>query len=319
MLTVAIIILLVFLFIVLIFNSTAFLHKESSDYSGTQGSPVMDERVKPIFSVHGNRRAVLYIHGFPSTPATYEYVAHLSELNGYDVFAPLLPGCGTTPKDLTSKNFTQWYAFVRDLYLRYRKDYDYFYLAGSSMGGALSLKLAEEFSGTSLSPSAIFVASTPVFLNSIHNFAMRSPLLYLIRMVGWFFDYIPAKRRFKELEDGEERWIGYSGLFPRQIYSLMIALRPIRRNLRKITVPVYAVHSKGDRTASFKNLKFIMNHVSSELRKQKIYDLRKFNHSRHTLFLYDSTRDDIWSELSSFFREVESSGAREGRSISPAH
>jgi carboxylesterase len=300
----ATIIILCVLCLLWLFNSTTFLHRENPDY-GNSPSSVMDERVKPIFSVHGNRRAVLYIHGFPSTPATYEYVAHLSEQNGYDVFAPLLPGCGTTPKDLTSKNFTQWYAFVRNLYLCNRKNYNYFYLAGSSMGGALSLKLAEEFSGTELAPSAIFIASTPVFLNSIRNLAMRNPLLYLIRMVGWFFDYIPAKEKAKELEDGEERWIGYRGLFPRQIYSLMIALRLIRKNLPKITVPVYAVHSIGDRTASFKNLQFIINHVSSDVKKRKVYDLRRFNHSRHTLFLYDSTRDDIWSELSSFFREVE--------------
>lgn len=317
MLAAAIIILSV-LCLLWLLNLTTFLHKENPDYGNSPAS-VMDERVKPIFSVHGNRRAVLYIHGFPSTPATYEYVAHLSEENGYDVFAPLLPGCGTTPKDLTSKNFTQWYAFVRDMYLRYRKDYDYFYLAGSSMGGALSLKIAEEFSETELAPSAIFVASTPVFLNSIRHMAMRSPMLYLIRMVGWFFDYIPAKRKEKELVDGEDRWIGYSGLFPRQIYSLMMALRLIRKNLPKITVPVYAVHSIGDRTASFKNLKFIVNHISSEVRKLKVYDLRKFNHSRHTLFLYDSTRDDIWSELSSFFGEVEKSASHNRRNISPVH
>jgi carboxylesterase len=302
----AVVIILAVCYLLWLFNSTSFLHKEDASFNASSQPNVMDERVKPIFSVKGNRKAVLFIHGFPSTPATYEYAAHLSEENGYDVFAPLLPGCGTDPKDLVSKNFTQWYTYVRELYTRYRPDYDSFFLAGSSMGGSISLKLAEEFSDTPLAPTALFVASTPVFLNSIRNLAMRSPLLYLIRMVGWFISYIPSTSQATTHEDGEDRWIGYHGTFPRQVYSFILALRSIRKNLSKITVPVFAVHSKGDRTASFKNLSFILDHVSSSVKRHKIYDLRNFNHTRHTLFLYDSTRDDIFSELNHFFIEVES-------------
>ncbi len=226
-----------FLVLVGVLNGTGFLHREPEEYQDLPEPPLMDRRAAPIVKQKGpgeSRGCFLMVHGFPSSPALYRRAAEQAEAAGYDVLVPLLPGFGRDPEVFTGTNFSMWYAALRDVYRRERPRYEFFHLVGSSMGGALALTLAEEFSGTEMAPTTVTTAAAPVFLNSLlRDRTVKSPALYAVRMISWFVRYRPEKEPQPGAEppdiDGDSEWVGYTGLFPRQIYSLKLGVKRTRR------------------------------------------------------------------------------------------
>lgn len=228
---------------------------------------------------------------------------------GYDVHAPLLPGLGGQPEDIFEQTFSGWYAYVRHYYLQLHEQYDEVYLLGLSLGGALCLKLAEEFS-ESKPPRAAAVCSSPVFLNSLFRHGvLHQPLLYFSRWMALLFPaVIPYPRSHLYREDGADRWRGYHALLPRQIHSLKMGLKSILKDLRYITTPLFLCQSRGDRTVPWANLAHIWKNTSSGYRERLLLDTRQYRHSHHALFLYDSTRDVILSRILAFFKDSKMPG-----------
>jgi carboxylesterase len=122
---------------------------------------VFDPRCLPIVLEHDPpaERAIIMIHGYPSTPYSYDFAAHVAYDHGYDVYVPLLPGFGTKPQDLYDTTFTQWYAYMEQYYRDKRADYKKLFVGGTSMGGSMALKLGERFSDTEEAPDGIATPS----------------------------------------------------------------------------------------------------------------------------------------------------------------
>ncbi len=116
-------------------------------YKDTETSPIVpavddvfDARCLPIILEHDEvvEGAVIMVHGFPSTPYSYEEASKIAHEAGYDVFVPLLPGFGTDPEHLEHTTYTQWYSYLRDIYLDKRNHYNRLFVIGTSMGGSLT-------------------------------------------------------------------------------------------------------------------------------------------------------------------------------------
>lgn len=300
---------LLFLGLVTFFlNEFPLFLRESADYSSLPEAPVMDPRAEPIIRQTGRKGCFLLVHGFPSTPALYRRTAEQAEAAGYDVLVPLLPGCGTDPEIFKKTTFPMWYQFLKDLYLRERGKYEVFHVVGSSMGGALTLTLAAEFSGTEKAPTTITTAAAPTFINSLlRHRVLHAPALYLVRFVSWLTPFIPPGRDPSERPDvdGDSEWVGYHGIFTRQVYSLKMGLFCLRRRLKKISVPLFALHSRGDKTVPFENLWNLAKESGSAEVRTRALDLRSWNHSRHSLFLYRSIRDELFEDVLAFARHYE--------------
>jgi carboxylesterase len=126
---------------------------------------VFDPRCLPITKRHkeGAKSAIIMVHGFPSTPYSFTYAAQRGYEAGYDVYVPLLPGFGTAVEDLYDTTFTQWYNYLKELFLEKRGEYDHLYVLGTSMGGAMTLRLGEEMQGNN-APDGLVTVAAPVFL-----------------------------------------------------------------------------------------------------------------------------------------------------------
>lgn len=290
----------------IIFNLTSIFHIESSDYTQLKESEPL-EGAEPFEYTSNNKKAVMFIHGFPGSPKMFYLVRKLAIADGYDVYNPKLPGFGTVKEDLINTNFSMWYKYIRDYYLDVRTKYDEFYIVGTSMGGALTLKLAQEFHKDHIdAPNGIAVTAAPVFLNNLFLGVVQNPLIYVSRIVSLFYKYIPPKRPRKSVEfdqDGDTEWVGYRGLFPKQIYSLLMGLKDISRNLELVDVPCYLCQAKEDRTVSFKNLYYIANKISSDDVLLRVMNLNEWKHSNHSLFIYKSVGPVLWNEINSFFNK----------------
>ena len=269
---------------------------------------VFDPRCLPIILQHDPpaSSAIIMVHGFPSTPYSYEWAANRAYEAGYDVYVPLLPGFGTKPKDLYHTTFTQWYGYLRNYYLDKRSEYDHVYVIGTSMGGSMTLRLGQEFSQTSEAPDALATVAAPVFLNDITLGIIQRWGYWFMRFVALFTGAIGARIHAggKQFNDGEELWIGYGGSFVRGGVSFMYALKTIRRELPRITVPLYSVHDMGDRTIAFQNLAVIQSAVQSEPFIARSTRMTS-NHNRHVLLMYPSVQQELTDEILAFFAEHE--------------
>lgn len=87
---------------------------------------------------------VLLVHGFTGTPQSLRpWAEHLADA-GFTVSLPRLPGHGTHWRELNATQWQDWYAHADAAFADLRSRCDTVFICGLSMGGALSLRLAEQ-------------------------------------------------------------------------------------------------------------------------------------------------------------------------------
>jgi carboxylesterase len=264
---------------------------------------VFDPRCRPIFLVHEPPadKALIMVHGFPSTPHTYGYAASRAFAEGYDVFVPLLPGFGTKPEDLYHTTFSQWYGYLARFYQSKRGQYRFLGVIGTSMGGAMTLRLGEDFSDTPQAPDALVTVAAPLFINSLRDRVVKRWSMYIMRTVALFTPALSPDIHWggTTQNDGEEIWIGYRGTFVRAGLSLVYAFKGIRRDLAKITCPLLSFHDRNDGTVPYANLKVIASHVRAKPFKERTVEMQA-NHNRHVLLMYVSVQKQLLDEIIEF-------------------
>lgn len=292
-------------FLVYLCNETDFCYNEPTKYVLSNETQWFSPEVAPVFNTCPKTDAVfIFFHGYKGSPHNLKKIAnHFS--NKYNVVLPLYPGHGTTEEDFQQTYFSQWRAYARDVYLEYRKKYATVYICGMSMGGMIALSLGEEFNAE-YSPDGIIAISAPVFMNNLLGQGLLYDWrLYFTRFMSWIITEI--KETKAEADKDGALWVGYEGgNFIRQVHSLKLAMLRVNNKLSSLKAPLLLMHSKGDKTSPFQNLFYIANQVSSDLIRIRIFDLRKWEHDRHLLTLYHSTRDQVISEIEGFINDLSS-------------
>ncbi|MFC0624372.1 alpha/beta hydrolase [Kribbella deserti] len=87
---------------------------------------------------------VLLSHGFTGSPASMRPFAEHLAAEGFGVALPRLPGHGTSWQEMNSTRWEDWFAVLENEFERLRKEHDHVFMAGLSMGGCLTLRLAEQ-------------------------------------------------------------------------------------------------------------------------------------------------------------------------------
>ncbi len=288
-----------------LWNTLPILYKVHPEYIRTPRERLHWPEAAPLEPAGRHRRLMFGVHGFPSTPADFRRVADETDARGWDLAAPLLPGCGSDPRDLLSTEWSQYLAMIRDTWLALRPHYDHACIVGISMGGALTLALTEELcADPATAPDAIATIGAPAVLNAWYRYGLiTSPLIYLSRMLG---AVIPAMGigypdPNREREDGAGAWKGYSGTYTRQTHSLQLGMRETERRLPMVTCPALVCHARGDKIVDYRNAGIIMSRLGSKDIEGYIANMDEFGHNRHNLLAYDSQRDRVWNRILDFF------------------
>lgn len=100
------------------------------------------ESMQPFFT-HTGDVGVLFVHGFTGSPASLRPWAEAVAAAGYRVSLPRLPGHGTTWQELAVTGWRDWYDAAERAYRDLEAACDRVFVCGLSMGGALSLRLAQ--------------------------------------------------------------------------------------------------------------------------------------------------------------------------------
>jgi len=192
----------------------------------------------------------LVIHGFTGSPKSMRPWAEHLAAAGLSVELPRLPGHGTTWQDMTVTRWEDWYAEVDRTFSGLRERCETVIVMGLSMGGSLSLRLAEN------RPDE--VAGLVLVNPAVHTERWDRHLLPFVRHVVKTFPGIRNDIKKPDQDEG-----AYDKLPLQPAYSLQQGWAQIRADIARVTSPVLLLHSRVDHVVEPSNAAWILANVSS--------------------------------------------------------
>jgi carboxylesterase len=235
----------------------------------------------------GRAIGVLLVHGFTGSPASMKPWARALAAHGYAVEVPVLPGHGTRWQDLNRVAWTDWYAEAETAFDRLRKTCEAVVVGGLSMGGAVSLRLAEERGGQ---VSGIVLVN--VFLSSTRKELVALPALKHV---------VPSMRGvINDIKKPGQDEHGYPRLPLKGLAALTRMWKVVVPDLHRVTQPVLYFRSTADHVIDPSSSPTVLRGVGSVDVEERILD-----NSYHVATL-DNDAERIFAESAEFVARVTS-------------
>ncbi|TAH57011.1 MAG: alpha/beta fold hydrolase [Sphaerochaeta sp.] len=177
------------------------------------------------------KNAALLIHGYAGYPGELIRVGRELFEEGLDVYVPRLPGNGTSGGDFQKSRAKDWIGTLRNGMDDLKKKYDDVLIAGHSMGGALAVTLAKEYSVSNviLIAPGLLIPFVPVF-----KLRLIAPFIKKIA-VPWQPD--PEYTFHYESEEDDDQYLGseyWSWAFPKTLLELEKVRKEAVNNLSNL-------------------------------------------------------------------------------------
>lgn len=241
---------------------------------------------------------VVLCHGFTGTPQSMRpWGRHLADA-GFGVRGPRLPGHGTRWQDLNATRWPDWYGTLARTVDETAARYQSVFVAGMSMGGTLTLRLAEQY-GDALAGILLVNPSVTTLRRDAALAPYLAPVLGSVAAVAGDV----AKPGVTEL--------AYDRTPVRAAASLGELWTLVRADLHRVRQPLVLFHSPTDHVVEPVNSRLVLDGVSSG----DVTDI-VLPRSHHVATL-DHDAPTIFAESVSFVRRVHA--ARTGAPLSPLH
>ncbi len=242
------------------------------------------------FYFQGTERneSVLMLHGYTSTPRDLRGLGEKINGLGYTVSGILLPGHGTKPTDLDKIKWEEWFAAVKEEYERLRKKTPVVHVVGFSMGGALGLHLAANYSIGKV------VLLSPFFKTAYNKWHLV-PEEWLVNTIGRLLRHL-KKKHSGNCNDPEARkkHIAYYHYALSSINQALKLVKEVRFELPLIKNRILIIHAKGDKTTSPSTSRKIFNLLPSQI-KRFVW----LHHSNH-IITHDYDKEIVFRETLRF-------------------
>lgn len=242
------------------------------------------------FAHDGGDVGVLLCHGFTGSPQSLRPWADHLAAAGFTVRLPLLPGHGTRWQDANRTTFADWLATVTASLAELSSRCRAVVVAGLSMGGTLTLRLAE------LHPAAIagIVLVNPSILS------LRKDVRYLLPLIKYV---IPAQQGIaSDIADPVASEDGYDHTPLKAMDSLRRAWKVVRADLGSVRMPVLLLHSRVDHVVEPENSATLLAEIGSTDVTEVV-----LQHSYHVATL-DYDAQEIFERSVQFVRRVTGFG-----------
>ena len=216
--------------------------------------PLIDEKCAP-FLLEGGEHALVLTHGFTGSPAHMRKIAQALNEAGFTVCGVRLSGHGTDIRDMLKCTYKDWLMDVSLATEKMLREYPVVSVAGLSMGGVLSLIMAQEY-GQRL--AGCITLSAPM--------GTRSPR-HLGPALGLVCPVLKGKKGDRSMLDSAYD-LGYPDIPLRKMHDLNVLIDRAKSNLSRITCPLLAVQSKSDEVISQNSLQIITKGVSSAVKEE---------------------------------------------------
>lgn len=197
----------------------------------------------------GSDVGVLVLHGFTGSPKSVRPWGQSLAESGWSVRVPRLPGHGTRWQDMNQTTWRDWYAEAERSLDDLRADHEHVVVMGLSMGGTLTLRLAEEHPD---------LAGIALVNPSVHTERFDRHLLPILKRVfaGW-----PGISNDIAMPGQDEG--AYDRIPLKAAASLAELWQLVRRDLHRIEQPVLLFQSAVDHVVEASNAQIVMSSVSS--------------------------------------------------------
>ena len=244
-----------------------------------------------LFRGDSSKPACLLIHGFTGTPKEMREMGEYLHEQGHTVLGVRLAGHATKPEDMIRSRYEDWMASVEDGYHLLREMNNNIFLAGLSMGGALSLLMS-----TRLDVKGVIAMSTPYKLR-------EDPRLKYVNLISVFKTYTPKSSEAPGASwFDKEAWkdhISYPENPVRSVGELDQLLDEMRKALPKVDVPVLLIHSKDDPYVLPENVEWVYDDLKNASDKTKLY----ITESGHVV-TRDAARRQVFDAAVEFIQRV---------------
>lgn len=214
----------------------------ATDFSNPNAQP---------FELEAGEDAILLIHGFTGSPSHMRTIGDAVHAAGFSARGILLPGHGTSLEDMANSSGTQWYDACAKAYQEMTKKYRHVSVGGLSMGGILSLLLAEAFEPASV----VLFSAAMKYKNAINHLSPVAKVF--VKTVNWGgHNYSPDEFLF-------DYDYGYTGSPVAKVEDMTRLQRKAREGLGQVTCPVIAFQSHKDGSVHHEAPELIMRGVTS--------------------------------------------------------
>ncbi|GAB4541725.1 MAG: alpha/beta fold hydrolase [Anaerolineales bacterium] len=218
------------------------------------------------FLLHGNKTGILLIHGFTGAPKEMRWMGEYLHAQGYTCLGVRLHGHATRIKDMERSRWTDWTASVEDGYHLLRGVCDRIFIAGLSMGGALSLLMS-----TRLDVAGVIAMSAPYALPGDDK---NYPPAF-IRLYSRLVRFMPKGNQpldsFWFDKEAFAAHVSYDENPVRSVAELKELLLAMQAALPNIRQPVLLIHSKNDNAVPHGDMEKIYAALTGAADKTKVY------------------------------------------------
>ncbi|MEI8130927.1 MAG: alpha/beta fold hydrolase [Leptolinea sp.] len=202
------------------------------------------------FNLKGSEDSVLLFHGFTATTLEVRDLAEqIHQQARCTISAPLLPGHGTSPEDLSSRHFQEWLEAAEHSYTILQSRSRTVFVGGESMGGLLALYLAARH------PEIIGIM--------LFAPALITPKLREAQILRWFIYGFP-KKDLDDTKKGFLPWQGYRINPLKAVVELGKLQSFVRNLLTEIKQPTIIFQGKQDKTVDPMGSMIIHQTISSQ-------------------------------------------------------
>jgi len=233
----------------------------------------------------------LLLHGFTSTTDQFKALADFLSGKGFNVFAPLIAGHGTSPEELLNTCSKEWADSVKIAYLKLKKISKRVFIIGNSFGGNLGLWLTTELNNE---PAGIITLGAPVKL--------RYHWIILLRYYtyGRFKKYYRKPMRIYKADytDMEDE-VTYPVIPMKSFKEFLDFIRcQTKSNLLKVKVPALIGHANVDPVVHPRSATYIYEHLGSQFKR-----IFWFDSNAHTV-VNGKDKKVLFEKAYEFIKEV---------------
>ncbi|KLU59268.1 carboxylesterase [Peptococcaceae bacterium CEB3] len=222
----------------------------------------------------------LLLHGFTGSPSEMRFLGEKLAAHDWTVYGLLLSGHGTTPEDMVRTGWKDWARDAEAGVMGLRRHCRRVAAIGLSMGGLLSLYLAEK--GL---VDAVISMNTPMVLQD-----------WRARLAGLAKPFVRYVEKAEASGGTTAERFAYERIPLRPLDSLNKALPGVRRNLGQVRCPVLVMQSRRDKTVSPRSADILWRGLSGA-RTELIF----WENSGHILTL-GPEREAVASETARFLK-----------------
>lgn len=237
------------------------------------------------FTFEAGPRAVLLLHGFTGHSADVRMLGRYLQKHGYTSHAPIYRGHGVEPEKLIETTPDEWWEDALEAYNHLRElGYEEIAVAGLSLGGVLSLKLA-----SCRKVKAVIPMCTPIFFDN------EAQLTTAFRQFA---------KQYKQIERKTPEQI------EQEVKQLMVESRPLFQKVGTfveevnsvvdmIYAPTFVVQARNDQIINPESATFIYDNIATDEKKIKWYE-----NSSHVITT-DVERDVLHEDILQFLNELD--------------